>query len=220
MQAQKNKTMWDIFIRFFHWLLVICFIGAYYSAEFDNIETHALWGIAIFCLLIFRILWGIIGSQTARFSHFITTPRHIVNYITTLKNPNTKPSFGHNPLGGISVIAMLSIFLIQTITGLFSNDDIIFYAPFSSLVSEKTSSMLTNWHKINFNIILFLIITHISAILFYNFYKKNDLITPMITGKNTQEMPYYNIMTKRLYIYGILCTVFSGIIFYNLQKLL
>lgn len=220
MQAQKNKTVWDIFIRLFHWSLVVCFIGAYYSAEFGNIQTHALWGITIFSLLVFRILWGIIGSCTARFSHFITAPRHIIHYIKTLKNPNSPHSFGHNPLGGLSVIAMLGIFLLQTLTGLFANDDIIFYAPFASFVSEQTSSLVTNWHKMNFNIILFLITTHIFAILFYRFYKKNDLIIAMITGKSQKEMPYHNNMTPQLYLHGILCAGLSGIIFYILQSLI
>lgn len=176
--------VWDLPIRAFHWLLVLGIIAMWYTAEvsdsINNLDWHMDIGFAMIGLLVFRILWGFFGSDTARFSHFVKHPRHIRNY---LKAPSKGVFLGHNPLGALSVIAMLLSLLVQVGTGLFSHDELYTSAPLSQYVPDKTSALLTEIHHINFNILLALIGLHLAAVVFYHFKKRDPLVRAMITGK-------------------------------------
>lgn len=182
-----NKVLvWDLPTRLFHWLLVALVAFQWASAEglVSDMDTHAFMGYALLTLLLFRLLWGFFGSETARFSHFIKGPKAILAY---LKAP---PPFhiGHNPLGALSVIALLTVLLVQAITGLFSTDDILTEGALAHLISDDGRSLATEIHEVNFNILLALIALHITAILFYRFAKGHNLVKPMITG--TMEVNY------------------------------
>lgn len=189
MSEPKSATtikvrVWDLPIRAFHWLLVLAVIALWYTAEVldtvDNLDWHMDIGFAVIGLLVFRILWGIFGSDTARFSHFVKSPGQIKSY---LKAPTRGVFLGHNPLGALSVLAMLISLLVQVATGLFSHDELYTSAPLSQYVPDKTSALLTEIHHINFNILLALIGLHLAAIVFYQFKKHDPLVRAMITGK-------------------------------------
>ncbi len=180
--------VWDLPTRLFHWLLVALFIAAWITAEQGPawMERHMQIGYALLTLLLFRLLWGIYGSDTARFSRFLRGPVTVTLYLAALlrREPESadKSHMGHNPLGGWSVIAMLVFLLLQAGTGLFANDDIYNEGPLASWVNNATSGELTRIHKLNFNLLLGLIGLHISAILFYLLVKRENLVWPMFTG--------------------------------------
>jgi len=145
-------------------------------------QYHMLSGYAILALLIFRLVWGFAGSRTSRFSGFVKGPAAVWRYATDLFRGTSESYLGHNPLGGWSVLAMLLALLIQAATGLFANDDIITEGPLYLWVSKPVSDWLTGVHRLNRHLILVLVATHVSAVLFYLLVKHENLIKPMITG--------------------------------------
>ena len=178
--------VWDLPIRLFHWLLVICVILSFVSGNIGGnaMEYHMLGGYAILALLIFRFTWGFVGSRTARFSSFVKGPATVFSYARMLLKKRPETIFlGHNPLGGWSIVAMLLVLFMQVVTGLFANDDILVEGPLYGWVSKETSDLLTLIHLINRYLLVALIAIHILAVFFYYFFKRENLIQPMITGR-------------------------------------
>lgn len=175
--------VWDIPVRFFHWALVLLIAFSWLSGEMEWMEWHMYSGYAVLALLLFRILWGFFGSTHARFGDFIYGPGAVIAYIRTLPSRTAAKFAGHNPLGGISVVLILLCVLVQTGTGLFSNDDILTEGPLYKHVTKELSDWLTTIHKYNFNVLLALIGVHIAAVLYYLLYKSENLIKPMFTGR-------------------------------------
>lgn len=180
--ATHRIELWDWPLRVFHWSLVLAVSIALVTAKVggDWMALHGQAGLAIVGLLAFRIVWGLVGSTHARFSSFVPTPQSIFRYIKGVWF-----GVGHNPLGALSVIALLTILVFQALSGLIANDDIAFTGPLISLVEEDLSHQLTGWHKLVANGIFILIGLHIVAIAAYRILKKIDLVRPMITGKKT-----------------------------------
>jgi cytochrome b len=178
--------VWDLPTRLFQWLLLICVFLSFATGNIGGnvMEYHLLSGYAIFVLLIFRLAWGLVGSRTARFSSFVKGPATILAHVAVLLQKKTvTPYLGHNPLGGWSVVAMLLVLFVQVVTGLFANDDILTEGPLYVWVSKETSNMLTWVHLINRFVLVALIAIHIFAVFFYFFFKHENLIGPMITGR-------------------------------------
>ena len=178
--------VWDLPTRLFHWLLLICVILSFATGNIGGnvMEYHLLSGYAIFVLLIFRVTWGFVGSRTARFSSFVKGPATIFAHLAVLLQKKTEtPYLGHNPLGGWSIVAMLLVLFVQVASGLFANDDILTEGPLYVWVSKETSNMLTWVHLINRFVLVALIAIHIFAVFFYFFFKHENLIVPMITGR-------------------------------------
>jgi len=174
----KKIRVWDLPTRVFHWLFAIVIIGALITINLDETELHAKFGYAAFVLVTFRIIWGFVGPQHARFSNFVPSIAIVKAFI---KHP-VYDQLGHNPLGALSVIAILFIILLQATTGLFTDDEIIFQGPLSHLVSSTVVSFLTGVHEINSNVIYALVGLHFAAIFYYQKVKKENLIKPMLTG--------------------------------------
>lgn len=184
-QQGENKAVpvWDIPVRLFHWTLVLLIAFSWLSSEMDWMTWHMYSGYTILTLILFRILWGFVGSTHARFSDFIYGPRALIAYIKTLPSRTAAKFAGHNPLGGISVVLILLCVLAQAGTGLFANDDIINEGPLVKHVTKELSDWLTTVHKYNFNLLLALIGVHVAAVLYYLIYKSENLIKPMFTGR-------------------------------------
>ena len=185
--GQKNPhhiQVWDIPTRLFHWVLValvsISFVTGKMGPTYMNYHEYS--GVAILILVLFRLAWGFVGSEESRFKAFLRGPSAVMRYASTLFQRKASRHLGHNPLGGWSVILLLISLFIQAGTGLFANDDILTEGPLFNLVSKATSDWLTGIHHINHTVLLALILIHLGAILFYLFYKKENLIVPMITG--------------------------------------
>lgn len=182
---QEKAQIWDIYIRIYHWLLAILVIVSYSSIQFfDNLDVHFMSGFGIIGLLTFRLIWGLFGSETAKFMNFIKGPVYIFKYIKSLTNPaNHKEIYGHSPIGALSVVGMLVIILAQVTTGLFFYDEEIFLeGPLAQYGSEQIQSLAQYYHPIGANLVLALVTIHLIAIAVYYFFFKNNLILPMITG--------------------------------------
>ena len=175
--------VWDVPIRVFHWSIVAAIVVSWWSAEYRVMNVHRYSGYTLLGLIVFRLYWGIVGSPTARFAHFVRGPGAIGSY---LRDPARHDTHGHNPLGGWSVVAMLALLLAQVTIGLFVTDiDGLESAPLSYLVSFEASRALAEAHEVIFNVLLALIVLHIAAILFYLFARRKNLVAAMLTGRKT-----------------------------------
>jgi cytochrome b len=178
--VKHEIRVWDLPTRLFHWTLTLCIVlGIIFVKIGGNaMQWHAYCGYLALALVVFRIIWGFAGSWHARFANFVPSPKRLVAYL----KGETAGGLGHNPLGGLSVIALLLAVLLQASTGLFADDDIFFQGPLTKYVSNATVAFLTSIHRFNQYIIMALVALHIGAILFYQIYKKESLVGPMITG--------------------------------------
>lgn len=184
--TKSAVSVWDLPTRLFHWLLVILIGLSWWSAETRTMEWHYRSGLAILGLIVFRIVWGLIGSSTARFSQFVRLPGAALDYL----RGKAQDKAGHNPLGGYSVILLLAVIAAQVSGGLFASDtDGLESGPMSFLVSYETSRAITELHEEGFNLLLGLIGLHVLAILFYRFVRRRNLVTPMITGSDAELPP-------------------------------
>ena len=180
----KTVNVWDLPTRLFHWTLVVLMIIQWWSAEnSDTMDWHLRGGYVVLTLVLFRLIWGFMGSDTARFSDFLRGPGAALAYVKALVRGETPLYLGHNPIGGWSIVALLTLLLIQAGTGLFANDDILIEGPLYGWVSKSASDWLTTVHKLNFNLLLLVIAVHISAVLFYLLVKRENLIHPMLSGR-------------------------------------
>ncbi|WP_255534058.1 cytochrome b/b6 domain-containing protein [Polynucleobacter sp. MWH-Berg-3C6] len=177
---KKIIRVWDLPVRVFHWLLVLCIIGSIISVNLGGnaIEWHAYFGYSVLTLLIFRITWGFVGSTHARFTSFFPNRDKILNYL----QGNAPKVLGHNPVGALSVFALLFVLSVQVITGLFVDDEIAFQGPLAKYVPNWVVSFLSEIHEGNQVVIYTLIAIHIAAIIYYKKMKGEDLIKPMISG--------------------------------------
>ena len=171
--------LWDLPVRLVHWLLVVLIAFSWWSVRNHHTDWHIWSGIGILTLLVFRLLWGFVGSSTARWSSFVRGQRTIVSYLR-----GKWAGIGHTPLGALSVVALFGALAIQVGLGLISQDDDgLFFGPLSSLVSSDTSDRARDLHEFWFeNVIIVLIALHLGAILFYRL-RGRELTLPMITGR-------------------------------------
>lgn len=171
--------VWDLPTRLFHWLLVACVVAAFVTAKMGGamMVWHGRLGLAILGLLVFRLVWGLNGPTYARFGQFVRGPGAILAYLKGEWHGQ-----GHNPLGALSVLALLCALAAMAGTGLFANDDIAFRGYLAPLVDNDMSNRLTGIHFQIETLLMALVGLHIAAILFYAFVKKHDLVRPMLTG--------------------------------------
>lgn len=171
--------VWDLPTRLFHWSLVACVVGAFVTANIGGnlMVWHGRLGLAIFGLLVFRLIWGVIGSSYARFAVFVRGPRAILAYLL-----GRWRGLGHNPLGALSVLAMLGMLFAQAMTGLFANDDIAYSGYLASRVDADLSARITSIHQLLEKLLMALVALHIGAIAYYARVKKQNLVKPMLTG--------------------------------------
>lgn len=175
---------WDIPTRLVHWGLVLGIAGAWWTGETGRMEWHRWVGYGLLALVSFRVYWGFFGSSTARFSRFLRGPGAIGSYL----RGSWEVAAGHNPLGALSVVALLALLGLQISLGLIAVDvDGIESGPLSIYVSFETGRAAAHWHETIFNALMVLVIVHIAAILYYRFVKKESLAAAMVHG--TREYP-------------------------------
>jgi len=198
LQGFRREKIWDPVTRLWHWVLVLA-VGVGWSfgkfMSFDNIEWHFYLGYLTLALMLFRLLWGVIGPAPVRYTALLPSPRACLAYLGGIGQRKPSGTPGHNPLGSVSVILMLALITAQAVSGLFiTSDDFFESGPLASYVSEATVNRLTWWHRLNADIILVLVALHVGAILFYLLWKKENLILPMISGwkwvkRDTDKQP-------------------------------
>ncbi len=171
--------VWDLPVRIVHWGFVLLIPAMWATAETGRMELHRTLGFVALGMLIFRLYWGFAGSGTARFASFVRGPGAILAYLR-----GGAKVIGHNPLGALSVVALLGLLSLQIGLGLFAQDsDGLFAGPLAGLVDFETSDAATEWHEALFNILVGLIGLHIAAVLFYLFVRRDNLVGPMVTGR-------------------------------------
>jgi cytochrome b len=177
--------LWDVPVRVVHWSFVLLLPALWWAAEVKkDVGLHKTLGYIMLALLVFRLLWGFVGSSTARFGHFVRGPRGVLSYVAGLRSASAEPIVGHNPLGGWSVVGLLLLLAAQLVVGLFAQDvDGIESGPLSYLVSYDGADAARGVHQQIFNLLLGLVALHLGAILFYRFVHRHDLIGPMVTGR-------------------------------------
>ena len=213
MAPKPLVRVWDIPTRLFHWSVVVLLCVSWFSADQGYMRVHLVSGLTLLALLLFRIAWGLVGSTTARFSNFLHPPRRVMGYLKGLAGGDKIFYAGHNPAGGLMVLALIAVLLAQVATGLFANDGVRFSGPLALLVSEDTSSLITGIHGLIFDLILLLVWCHIVAVGFYLLVKGDNLVWPMVTGKKHRaHLPAeLNIAFTRLYIALLLLAISAGI---------
>lgn len=195
---EKSVKVWDLFVRIFHWSLVALFITAYFTAE-DSESAHAIAGYAISGLLIFRIVWGFVGTEHARFRDFIYSPREIAGYLKGVFTGKPRHYLGHNPAGGLMVIILLLSLSATCISGLKAYGeeghgplagDLLVSAAYANGDDEeenrgekKGEEFWEEVHEVFVNVTLILIAAHIAGVVASSYLHKENLIKAMITGR-------------------------------------
>jgi cytochrome b len=188
---KRDIPVWDLPTRLFHWSLVVLMACAWASYKLgDAAMTWHKWnGYAILTLVVFRLLWGVAGSSTSRFAGFVAGPATVLGYARDMAKGRERHYLGHNPLGGLMVVALLAAILVQGTLGLFANDDVMASGPLRHTVSDAVSARLSTAHKIGFWIILAMVAAHVSAVLAHLLVKRDNLIRPMLTGTKRVSLP-------------------------------
>ena len=187
---QNNRLavrIWDLPTRLFHWALVVCIVGAFVSVKLGGLymDWHVRFGCTALGLIIFRVLWGFAGPRYARFAHFVRGPGAVARYLKGAAAPA-----GHNPLGALSVMALLLVVGFQAVSGLFTTDDIMTQGPLFGHVSEATASAMTSWHKLNEWVIIGLVALHLLAVTWYVVVRRKRLVRAIITGNvDAKDVP-------------------------------
>ena len=176
--------VWDLPIRLFHWLLAALVAFQWASAEIGGalMDYHKLGGYAVLTLVLFRLLWGFLGSEFALFSSFMRGIGPTLEYVRSLRAGASPRYLGHNPLGGWMTLAFLLSLSTQAVTGLFANDDVTTEGPLAHLVAKRASDVLGEIHQGAFTVLLVLVVLHVGAVLTHRVVKGENLVRPMITG--------------------------------------
>lgn len=184
--AERQVRLWDWPVRLCHIGFILLVPASWWTYTEGEMDWHIRIGLAMLGLVLFRILWGFFGSETARFRQFVAGPGAIVAYL----RDGRWHGMGHNPLGGLSVVAILLALLAQTMLGLFTSDtDGLVYGPLSHLISYEQSAAAGQWHERMFNLILALVALHLSAIMVHMMLLGHNLIGPMVTGRKPLDGP-------------------------------
>ena len=182
----NRVQVWDAPVRLFHWTLVILMAVSYFSARAggDWMKFHFWSGYAILTLLLFRIVWGFVGSTTARFTNFVKGPSAAFRHIAEMVGADRPREAGHNPLGGAMVVVLIFAVLAQVVAGLFSadTDTGMVNGPLTRLVADKWVEAATDFHKFWINVLLVLVGLHVLAVIVYLVWKRQNLIGAMIHG--------------------------------------
>jgi cytochrome b len=207
-----KTRVWDLPTRLVHWAFVVGVVFSWWTAETGRLEWHRWSGYTLLGLVLFRLYWGFVGASTARFGSFVRGPRAIAAYLRGTGGA----AVGHNPLGALSVLALLGLLLSQIVLGLFAVDvDGIESGPLSRYVSFETGRACAEWHGVVFNLLTVLIAVHLLAVLYYGVFKRENLTGAMITGSRrfeTERAPMESASLSRLIIGIVLATAITYVI--------
>lgn len=214
-----GRLVWDLPIRVVHWVVLAAVIGCYVTDKLgpSYFTWHLACGCTVLVLVIFRILWGFVGTRHARFKSFLRGPRDVLRYLRG--QPPGGGAFavvGHNPLGGAGIVVMLLLLLTQATTGLFSNDDIVNVGPFFGWVSDKLSYRMTYVHHLTFQMLEVMIGVHVAAVLYHQFVKRSNLIGPMFSGRKPADAVHSGeeISGSRLWLAAAIVITLTLILIY------
>lgn len=180
--------VWDLPTRLFHWLLALAMVALVVTGQVGGnaIVWHFRLGLLVGALLVFRLVWGVVGGRWSRFASFVRSPATLLRYLRGEHRPGDYFEVGHNPLGALSVLGLLGLTLVQVLTGLVADDEIANVGPLNQFVSGSWASLATRWHTGPGKLLLIVLVgLHVAAIMFYLHKKKINLVRPMLTGDKT-----------------------------------
>lgn len=182
--ASRRVRVWDLPTRIFHWLLAVLVVFSFTTGKVGGswMDWHLKSGYAILALLLFRIAWGVFGSETARFSRFLQGPRAFATYARDLAGRRHVPSVGHNPMGGWMIAFMIIVLAAQAAFGLFADDEIATQGPLAAKVSNAWVERMTALHSYNGWVVAAVVGVHVATIGIYRWAFREDLVRPMLTG--------------------------------------
>ena len=206
----QNSKIWDGAVRIFHWSQVLLLAGLWYSAEQEWYGLHMTLAYVLAAVVLSRVIWGFIGSDNARFGHFVKSPFQVWRWLRQHPKPMAT---GHNPLAGYMVLALIVLVLLQFLTGLMTTDDILIEGPLVALVPSDWVSVASSIHKQNINLILALVAMHIVAALWHQ-WRGDKVISAILTGK--KQVVTTDLKFRKVGGY-LLCVVLFLVIFYIWQ---
>lgn len=210
----NHSRVWDIYTRLFHWLLVSGIAYQYYSAEISDtsIDNHVLVGYGLLGLIIWRVLWGIVGPEPVRFSTFVPRPSVLIQYVQA----TPKPIFAtHNPLGACAVLLFLLVIALQAISGLFMTDDILFTGVLHNWLSSAITDSIIWFHNNAFNLLLVLIGVHVFAVVVHAKTNQPYIIKAMFDG-NKPNQQFAVTHDWHMHMKCLICVVISAVKVYLL----
>ena len=178
--------VWDLWIRLFHWSLAFSVGFLLLSGETGTgfFDWHRLVGEFVLALIVFRILWGVVGSSNARLIRLVAPPSSVIHHLLLLLKRHTTPERGHNAAGGWAVIAMLLLISLQALTGIFiADEDELVEGRWYGVLPDNISNFFYEVHQFNADLIQIIVVVHLVAITSYFVLQKRNLVTPMLTGK-------------------------------------
>jgi cytochrome b len=179
----RRVRVWDLPTRLFHWLVVALVAAAYATWRRNWMDWHAWFGEALLALVLWRLLWGFFGSDTARFSRFLVSPRAALRHLAQLRRREADREPGHNPAGGWMVLLLLALLLGETLTGIYVANDVADAGPLTELTPAPIADLITALHRILWQALLAAVVLHLLAILIYAVVKRHNLLLPMVTGR-------------------------------------
>jgi cytochrome b len=192
--------VWDGWVRLFHWGTAACVLVSYFSAKSGAWNLHYGSGYLLLTLVGFRIMWGLVGSENARFWTFLRSPMAALRQLGKLRRAEPDTETTHNPAGAWMVVLLLALLLAQGVSGLMANHDVGFtysqHGPLANRVSEATSERMTTLHATLINVLLLAVLVHVLAVVSYRLFKGQDLVVPMVTG--TKRIPASHAKAPRL----------------------
>jgi cytochrome b len=192
---KKHVRAWDLPTRLFHWSLVTLTGCAWISYHFASaigdptLRWHRWNGMVILVLVVFRVIWGFVGSSTSRFSAFIRWPWVALRYGLDLLGGRTRHYLGHNPLGSWMIVLLLLAVSAQAIGGLYTLEhNEITAGPLQRTISDSATELISKWHRRGFNLLLGVVALHVLANSLYQIIRKDPLITAMVTGTKPVDL--------------------------------
>jgi cytochrome b len=213
-EAGLNRTgrmvlVWDLPTRLFHWGTFALVVVEYLTWRLNWMDWHAWAGDALLALLFFRVHWGFLGSETARFSRFLASPRAAARHLAHILDREPDLEAGHNPAGGWAVLLLLVLLLAQTLTGIYVNNDVASHGPLTELVPARIADLISDLHVLLWDALLAMVVLHVLAILIYALVKRQNLLVPMMIGRKL--LPYHVVAPRTAHparaVFVLVCSV-------------
>ena len=216
--SKLSSKVWDIPVRVTHWVLVLAIIGAYVTNKLglSYFRYHVWCGYTVIVLVVFRLIWGVVGSYHAKFRNFLRGPTTILSYMREQLKGHHTAYAGHNPLGSVMVVILLLTSLLQATTGLFGNDEILNVGPLSGYVTQATSIELTSFHRKLFYWLLSAIVIHVLAVVSHRIFRRENLLTAMFSGskRGIELPPHQRGSNSRIWLALLLVTAISFVLWW------
>ena len=180
--VRRRVLVWDAPTRLFHWLVVVLVAGAYATLKLNWMDWHVRIGEALLALVLFRLLWGCFGSETARFRSFVATPSSALRHLRHLFRREPDLQVGHNAAGGWMVLLLLALLLLETLSGLYIYNEVADEGPLSEKVPAWIANAISTLHAVVWDVLLAAVTLHVLVIAFYAVVKGHNLLRPMLSG--------------------------------------